>query len=575
MISAPLPNERSQIAALTRAFLARFFDNEMTGGSTDLQHAFFWLLAALATPGLGMPTAAGNGWNIIALSLGPEGGLDFLRMYAGANITFSIGVTMVGIGLMAAVSWQSLLLERRDVQVLGSFPVRYRTVLIAKLCSLALFFVILVAATIPLSAALYGLYLGTAFSVPFGFRVAGLHAAVSTLAALTTYLGVIALQGLVLSLAGPRLFARVAPLLQLFVVASLGLLFLSLPAASAATLGRLYGLGPASPEWVLWMPTTWLYAIYAKGMGITLPILDVLGARAITTVTVLLGVVFVTYPLSYRRLIIDALVGAAAPARLTLPRRAAGAVPALLSASPVAQATVQFTLSTIGRVGVHRLVMSMAVGAAMAVVVPLAATSLSPLDDGPAATGLAIPIVLMTAILVGLRISYAMPAELGAAWLFRASAGRDWHQHRIAARRLMLAAGVALPTALTIPVFGADWGIGVALLHALVCVTLGVLIVEGLLIDFDGVPCSSPFEPGQARLESRWPWYLAGMSIAMIGIPLNEAELLITGRPLGLLILAAVFAINAVIVRRWSDYRRPDPVTQESPGPASFSVLLR
>ena len=143
MTRAPLPQESSQITALTRSFLARFFDNEMTGGSSDLQHAFFWLLAALATPGLVMPTVAGNGWNIMAMAPGPEGGLDFLRMQASANLTFSIGVTMVGIGLMAAVSWQSLLLERRDVQVLGTFPVRYRTVLIAKLCSLVLFFLIL------------------------------------------------------------------------------------------------------------------------------------------------------------------------------------------------------------------------------------------------------------------------------------------------------------------------------------------------------------------------------------------------------------------------------------------------
>ena len=68
-------------------------------------------------------------------------------------------------------------------------------------------------AATPLSGLCYGLFLGTAFSVPFGFRVAGLHVLVSTLAALAAYLAVIALQGLVLSVAGPRLFTRVAPLL--------------------------------------------------------------------------------------------------------------------------------------------------------------------------------------------------------------------------------------------------------------------------------------------------------------------------------------------------------------------------
>ena len=38
---------RNQLDALTRAFLVRFFESEITTGTDDLKRSFFWLLAAL------------------------------------------------------------------------------------------------------------------------------------------------------------------------------------------------------------------------------------------------------------------------------------------------------------------------------------------------------------------------------------------------------------------------------------------------------------------------------------------------------------------------------------------------
>src|SRR5687767_14569446 len=75
-----LPSERGQIAALARAFLARFFDNDLTAGSTDLKHSFLWLIAAAAMPGIAMPSANMEKWSRLAIIRGPEGGPEFLRM---------------------------------------------------------------------------------------------------------------------------------------------------------------------------------------------------------------------------------------------------------------------------------------------------------------------------------------------------------------------------------------------------------------------------------------------------------------------------------------------------------------
>src|SRR5687767_3874148 len=46
---------RQQLRRLVPAFLARFFETELTAGADDLKTAFFALLAVLAMPGLAMP----------------------------------------------------------------------------------------------------------------------------------------------------------------------------------------------------------------------------------------------------------------------------------------------------------------------------------------------------------------------------------------------------------------------------------------------------------------------------------------------------------------------------------------
>ena len=46
------PGEVGQCRALARAFLFRFFENEITAGSSDLRSSFFWLLSILIPPGM-------------------------------------------------------------------------------------------------------------------------------------------------------------------------------------------------------------------------------------------------------------------------------------------------------------------------------------------------------------------------------------------------------------------------------------------------------------------------------------------------------------------------------------------
>ena len=59
-----------QLDALARAFFVRFFESEITTGTDDLKQFFFWLLAALAIPGLFIPWIMAFDWQLLALIQG-------------------------------------------------------------------------------------------------------------------------------------------------------------------------------------------------------------------------------------------------------------------------------------------------------------------------------------------------------------------------------------------------------------------------------------------------------------------------------------------------------------------------
>ena len=113
-----------QLDALARAFFVRFFESEITTGTDDLKQFFFWLLAALAIPGLFIPWMMAFDWQLLALIEGPE----MVRIASRAEKTFYLGFSMIAAGMLDAIAWSRLLPDRRDTLILGALPVRPRVV---------------------------------------------------------------------------------------------------------------------------------------------------------------------------------------------------------------------------------------------------------------------------------------------------------------------------------------------------------------------------------------------------------------------------------------------------------------
>src|SRR6185295_4725825 len=104
---------RSQFETLCRAFFAQFFSSETVTSDEQLQKAMAGVLAFLITPALFSPIQMAASFEIAAIRF-PEMLESMTRQMATVYITYS----MVGVGVIAAVMWDSLSFDRRDAMVL-------------------------------------------------------------------------------------------------------------------------------------------------------------------------------------------------------------------------------------------------------------------------------------------------------------------------------------------------------------------------------------------------------------------------------------------------------------------------
>jgi len=132
----PTPTDGAQLRALTPVFLGRFFESESSGGTTDITHAFIWLVAVLATPGIFLPLYhTESRWALIAA----RDGVAQARLSALADKMLYLDLTLVALGILSAIVWHTLVVNRRDALVLNGLPIRPRTIVTAKLAALGIY----------------------------------------------------------------------------------------------------------------------------------------------------------------------------------------------------------------------------------------------------------------------------------------------------------------------------------------------------------------------------------------------------------------------------------------------------
>jgi hypothetical protein len=533
-----MASAREQLDVLSRAFLTRFFENEITAGTDDLTGSFFWLVAALAMPGLFIPWLMVFNWNFEAVVHGH----DVLRIVSRADKAFYLGVSMLCAGGITTIVWTSLLPDRRDALVTGPLPVKAGVVVGAKLLALAAYVGIVAIGMHAAGSIFWGALLGSKGPRFFVLRGIAAHLLASGAITMWTCFAVAALQGVVLVVCGPRLFARASTVLQVVVVASLAVLMVWLPGMSLAASQTLRGGANAQP-WTLAMPPIWFLGLYEWLLGTSEPLIWMLAGRAAAALAIAAAIAAATFPLAYRRLTAAAIEADGARGS-ALGRACRAALVWTSGRDSAVRAAAEFFVTTLRRVERQRFVLASAIGLSLAWMLPGSrAVAIAPAPQAPL---LALPFAAMMFLLVGLRIASSLPADVRAAWVFDVH-DLSRHDARQALERMMIALGVVPPVVLSTALFWYLWDGAFAIKHAVVSTAIAVLFVQMLIWRCDGMPCGQRWTPARLDLGRRWPLHL-GLFLFVVGF-VPRLEVAIASSSFWTAVVASALIVAAAVVR--------------------------
>jgi hypothetical protein len=534
-------HEREQARALTRAFLARFFENEITSGTDDLKTSFFWLLSFLAVPGLFMPMTMALSWQLVAMMKGPEA----LRVLTRGDKAFYLGFVMIATASITAIAWNSLLADRRDGLVLGVLPVRPLVIVAARLGALSLYVTLVGVAMNTLASLSFGLFLASGSTMAFAARGAVAHFIASVAASACVFLCVAGIQGVVLAAFGPRIFSRLAPLMQLALVGLVVAGFLMLPAIDVSVVDTLAHRGHNVRPWILSAPPLWFLGLYEVVLGTSDPLFHDLATKAVLVTAAGLIATVCSYPLAYRRVMI-AVVQEGSSGVASHLRSAARVLTLATGRASDIRAVSQFFLATVGRVERHRFIIAASVGLTIAWVMPGWMAMASSRPDAPGISLLSLSFSAMVFLIAGIAIAASMPADERSLWMFDVMPPRPAHA-RAALERTMVVFGVVPVLIVFLPLYAVLWGTMFAITHAMFLIVVGVFVVQLALRRQDGMPCTRPWDLQGLKLDRLWGAYLIGFVIYTTKLP--DLEIALYGHALGTAVFLGIVGGASVLLR--------------------------
>lgn len=508
------------------------------------------VFAFLVAPGLIVPLQFADAFRLAARHE-PELLEGLTRLFTTVFLVYA----MVAVGVVAAFQWDELVLDRRDAMILGPLPVPGRTVVFAKMAALGVLLLVLGGAINGVTAITFTFAIAGASTqgATALLRTVVAHVVTTMTASALIFFFIVTIR-CVLSVVGK---GRVV-IGSLFQCAIVGSLFCFLVLAPTTVHVNLT-MRRATPTTVqiqaqsvpAWLPTRWFVGMYdlLRGVGqptdarLTLIAVGVTGLVALLAAIAMFG--------SYSRQLRAAL----APTRsevLDGPRWPKVLVRTLSSRHHATQTLSEFIVTTIARNrGPQSLV---AINASIGIVMMAMDLSFHRANIAARVWHLSpLPLMLVFWIAVGLRASFYVPAELPAAWVFRTQA-LEIARIRFAAIRgamavLLLPLAVVATTAVS--VVGPP---GESVTHVGVVAAATMFLVEVLAWTVRFTPYTRSYEPGHAKLKTRWPFYVASSLAFVYGV--SAAEHVILGRPLvTVLLLVALAALWGWL--DWHGRRRP------------------
>jgi len=566
MTAAP-GRERRQFRALVRLFAYRFFDTDIISVRGDLSALLSQFAALLAALSLVLVMVTGPKYAGLYQHLTAQ------QLYAAAwaDQEFLIATTMAIVGVFTLLLWDALFPDRRDCMILGAMPVRVPTVFAAKLAALGA----------ALGLAVLAVNCFTGLVCPFlivrgasgavdAVRDFGAFWLVILLAAVFVFLLLLGVQGVALHLLPHGRYMRWSSVIQTAAFfAVLTLYFLTPPLANPHALAA-----PENRWWYALVPSYWFFGLFQILTGSTNAALAALARRALAGVTLVTVVAAAAYALAYarqmRRTVEQSEI---APARRV--RSPWAPLASVFARRAPERAILAFIGRTLARSRQHRLILAIYTGMGLAYVFSQAAyvmyrsraTDYGALE-GRAQTALGIPLILLFFLIVGLRVSFSIPVELRANWLFRLTDPSGRGAYLAATRKTLLLLALAPVVAIAAPIYMAVWPWPRAWGHAGFLAAFGLLVVELVLTGFAKVPFTCSYLPGKANLKIMFGVYWGRLIIVSeLVTDVEQAGLRSASSYAWLMGITLLAWLAAAYRGRWARARIPALSFEEQPEP--------
>jgi len=416
--------ERSQISHLVRHFLVRFFNHETASPDGDAKTRLVLIAFAAGLPGFVVALYLWPIYHPFVLALANHGPVAGPPYWLQVNHHFFFVVySFVAMGIVTVFEWDMFFPDLLDLFVLTTLPVAARRLFLARIAAIT----ILIAGFLFDANVLAPLVLPAAIDPPKLLRFLAGHLLAVAGSGLFAAVLLLALQGVLLSVLGERLFRKFSLGLQGLSITALLMLLLLFPVLS----GTVPVLLQSGSAFARFFPPFWFLGVYQRLMeGPTaLPIYAQLAQTGCLALLLTTGLAALVYPIAYLRRVRQLVIGPgthAARSRVARPLHAV--INAALVQAPVRRAVFHFISQTLLRVQRYRIYLVLYGGVGLSVisasvlrltVVHQQIRAEVSSDGIRAAVGIA---AFWT--IAGLRMAFVSPGNRQGSWVFHSVHGR-------------------------------------------------------------------------------------------------------------------------------------------------------
>jgi pimeloyl-ACP methyl ester carboxylesterase len=484
------PPEAPQFRTLYRLSLARLVDLEIISSRGDLNGLF----------ARGGGILLGLSLIMVLLVVSPYWRttlpVSALAMQLRNDEEFLISLTLAVSGLFSVLAWNNVLPDRRDCLVLGTLPLRIRTIALARLAAIFTCIAVIVGAI----NAFIGLTIPYVPATAFREGLRDLVAWWITVLAAGVFVfsAALAVQGAAAQIFSWSAFLRVSGMLQVAALLTLSTLFFLTP-PFALTMA-------ATPEMGAFFPSFWFTGLLHALKGDHDPLLMKLAATAVRNLAAVVTFAGGTFALSWIRNVrrIVETPDIASRSGRTIAARCGNLLVTGLFRRPLDRAIVLFTARTAARSKQHRLLLAAygGIGSALALAFArgLVDSEYGVVWNQPNAPLLVIGMLLTVCAVIATRSVFALPHSLPANWIFRITAVQSPAAYFSAVRKSLTLLGAAPVCLVCTASWLAIWPGRFSLEASFVLLLVVLILVDYRLYQFRKIPftCSWLPAPGQS-----------------------------------------------------------------------------